>query len=30
MDVSSFNTGVYFVRITMKKFSENYKISVVK
>ncbi|MCX6307105.1 MAG: T9SS type A sorting domain-containing protein [Bacteroidetes bacterium] len=30
MDVSSFNAGVYFIHITMKKFSENYKLSIIR
>ena len=30
LDISSFSTGIYYLYITMKKFRENYKISVVK
>ena len=30
MDVSSFNTGVYFVHITINKSDETYKISIIR
>ncbi|MEI6750187.1 MAG: fibronectin type III domain-containing protein [Bacteroidota bacterium] len=30
LDISSYSTGIYYVYITMNKFRENYKISVVK